>query len=56
MDSALLERRVRVYEHARHQQPERWSRHSRKWTYVDTVHLNPDTPITKELEHHRKVA
>ena len=51
LDSALLEHCVLVYERARPQHPERWSRHSRQWAYVDTVHLNPETPIIKELEH-----
>jgi len=54
MDSALLEHRAIVYERARHKHLERWSRLSRQWAYVDTVHLNPDTPISKEAEHSRK--
>jgi len=56
LDGALLEHRGVVYERARHEHPERWSRLSRQWAYVDTVHLNPDTPISKEVENTRKVA
>ena len=56
LDSALLERRVLVYERARHQHPERWSRQSRQWTHVHTVHLNPETPHIEESTHTRKAA
>ena len=35
LDSALLERRVLVYERTRHQHPERWSRQSRQWYAVN---------------------
>ena len=56
LDRTLLEQRVIVYERARQDHPERWARQARQWTHVDTVHLNPDTPVIKEFEHTRKVA
>ena len=56
LDSALLERRVLVYERTRHQHPERWSRQSRQWTHVHKVHLNPETPHIEESTHTPKVA
>ena len=40
-DAALLEARRRLYERAREQHPERWSRACRNWTPVGPVELNP---------------
>ena len=37
----ILERRHKVYEMARRQNPERWSQGTRNWTPVETVYLNP---------------
>jgi hypothetical protein len=45
-----------VYEKARHKHPERWSKQTRDWTFVNAVHLNPDKPQTKEAETDQKVA
>ena len=56
LDRALLEQRAIIYERARHQHPERWSRKSRQWTHVHTVHLNPETPPIEESVHTRKAA
>jgi transposase InsO family protein len=39
-DRALLESRHRVYQSARAERPDRWSRHTRNWTPIDTVWLN----------------
>ena len=41
-ESAVLERRRRLYEAARRKHPESWSGTVRDWTPVATVHLNPD--------------
>ena len=41
-DSALLSRRVEVYEAAKARYPERWSGATRNWQIVGIVHLNPD--------------
>lgn len=41
LDSAILNRRKEVYEHARRRQPGRWSSETRSWRRVDEVHLNP---------------
>ena len=39
---ALLERRHRVYQRARAERPDRWSRQTRDWTPIGTVWLNPE--------------
>ena len=56
LDRTLLEQRAIVYERARQDHPERWARQARRWTHVDTVHLNPETPHTEEYAHTQKVA
>ena len=45
-DIALLAARHRLYQHARQRRPERWTRHTRNWTPINTVVLNP--PSTAE--------
>ena len=40
-DEEILEQRRRVYERAREQNPERWSRGVRSWDRPDVVRLNP---------------
>lgn len=40
-ETEILERRSQVYELARRQRPERWSRATRNWEPVGTVNLNP---------------
>jgi transposase InsO family protein len=42
LDTALLEKRVDVYEAAKKRHPERWSGATRNWQPVRVVHLNPD--------------
>ncbi len=41
LDQAILEQRKVVYEAAKARHPERWSKATRQWGYVDTVNLNP---------------
>lgn len=41
-ETAVLERRRRIYEGARQEHPERWSGEVRNWTPIATVRLNPD--------------
>ena len=41
-DKAILARRHAVYEKARQERPERWSRDSRDWTPIGAVTLNPE--------------
>ena len=41
-DTALLSKRVDVYEAAKAKHPERWSGPTRNWQPVCIVHLNPD--------------
>lgn len=56
LDAGLLEARTLVYEQARQANPQRWSGQPRQWALVDVVHLNPETPQIKELQHTQKVA
>jgi putative transposase len=42
LDQAILEQRKAVYEAAKAKHPERWSKQTRQWSYVDAVHLNPE--------------
>ena len=48
-DVAILARRHALYEHARSRKPERWPRHTRNWTPLGTVVLNPE-PSNRDLE------
>ena len=56
LDRALLEARSLVYERARQENPQRWSRQTRQWAHVDVVHLNPETPQIKEPQNTQKAA
>ena len=49
-ESAILERRQRVYEMARRQHPERWSGPVRNWEPVGAVTLNPEPAVRKERQ------
>jgi hypothetical protein len=42
LDTALLSKRVQVYEAARERHPERWSGATRNWQPVMIVLLNPE--------------
>ena len=55
-DCALLDARTKVYEQARKSNPLRWSKQTRNWHFVHSVHLNPDTPQHKETDHLKKEA
>jgi putative transposase len=55
-DMDLLANRAVVYELARQANPQRWSKQTRDWSYVDHVNLNPETPNTKETEAYKKAA
>jgi transposase InsO family protein len=44
-DVARLQARQRVYERAQQRTPHRWSRRTRNWTPITTVHLNPDRDV-----------
>ena len=45
-DIALLANRKALYESAQKANPERWSKHCRRWQRVEVVMLNPDKPET----------
>ena len=55
-DRDLLDARTKVYESARQSNPLRWSKRTRNWHFVDSVHLNPDTPQHKEPNRLKKAA
>ena len=44
----ILRRRREVYEQARQQNPQRWSRATRNWKPVETVYLNPEKATDKD--------
>ena len=49
LDSALLRKRVEVYEAAKARHPERWSGATRNWEPVTIVHLNPEKNIKEAI-------
>jgi hypothetical protein len=55
-DAAMLQARAAVYEKARQQHPMRWSGNTRDWSFIDEVHLNPDSPQNKKSEVAQKAA
>jgi transposase InsO family protein len=56
LDVALLAARKAVYETARQANPNRWSKDTRNWHYKGEVHLNPDSPASKEPNTELKAA
>ena len=48
IDKPLLKNRSTVYETARRAHPNRWSGSVRNWSPIVEVHLNPNTPKTKD--------
>jgi transposase InsO family protein len=54
MDSALLRRRIEVYEAAKQEHPERWSGNTRNWQTIDVVHLNPDQHVVESGEQKKE--
>jgi transposase InsO family protein len=58
-DHALLAQRHAVYQAARAKNPERWTRHTRDWTPLGSVWLNPPNrrrPATPDTTSFRKAA
>jgi len=47
MDKAILDKRSAVYENAKRVNPLRWSRHTRNWSPIIEVHLNPKKETVK---------
>ena len=45
LDTALLSKRVEVYEAAKARHPERWSGATRNWQPIKVVYLNPDQRV-----------
>jgi transposase InsO family protein len=56
VDEAMLQARAGVYELARQKNPLRWSAQTRDWRFINAVHLNPESPQTKEPDTARKAA
>jgi transposase InsO family protein len=52
LDTALLSKRVEVYEAAKARHPERWSGNARNWQPITVVYLNPDQHV--EQNRNRK--
>jgi transposase InsO family protein len=42
IDVEILKNRHAVYQQAKRNNPNRWSRHTRNWTYIPRVYLNPN--------------
>ncbi len=49
-DRALLANRDTVFQRARLANPSRWSKQTRNWHFIDSVHLNPDRQKNKAPE------
>jgi transposase InsO family protein len=49
-DQVILKQRQTVYERAKAQKPERWSRNTRNWNWQAEVCLNPDKPIGNSVQ------
>ena len=54
-DTALLSKRVDVYEAAKAEHPQRWSGPTRNWQPVQVVHLNPDQRVDGKKEQHQQL-
>ena len=55
-DTALLRKRVEVYEAAKEKPPERWSGTTRNWQPVLEVHLNPDQHVIDNTKRKEDVS
>ena len=54
-DTALLAKRVNVYEAAKAAHPQRWSGTTRNWQPVREVHLNPDQRVDSKKEGNQQL-
>jgi putative transposase len=48
VDKMMLQARAEVYARAQQKNPLRWSGQTRNWSFIDNVHLNPDSIQSKE--------
>jgi putative transposase len=53
-DTALLAKRMDVYEAAKAKHPQRWSGPTRNWQPVQVVLLNPDQRVDGKKEEHQQ--
>ncbi|WP_353892476.1 IS3 family transposase [Proteinivorax hydrogeniformans] len=53
IDVNIVEKRIRIYEHARKKHPERWSKNIRDWSLPEYVSLNPikDIQFKNTIDH-----
>jgi putative transposase len=49
LDQDILLARKQLYEQAKAENPQRWSKKTRNWGYIQEVHLNPENPIEMEV-------
>ena len=56
VDAEMLQARAAVYEKARQKHPQRWSTRTRDWTFIEAVHLNPESTQTKEQDAAKSAA
>ena len=48
-DKQILARRHAVYLQARERNPSRWSQHTRNWTPIEAVALNPERDVVVSM-------
>jgi transposase InsO family protein len=48
LDQDILLARKQVYEQAKAEKSQRWSKETRNWGYINEVHLNPQKPVEKK--------
>lgn len=54
LDTALLRKRVDVYEAAKNRHPQFWSGPTQNWQPGRVVHLNPDQQVEEEIVKRKK--
>ncbi len=50
MDQSILEARKELYIKARHAHPERWSKNTKQWNYINEVYLNLDPELKNSFQ------
>lgn len=55
-DVEILAARAHLYAEARERNPERWARHTRNWSPIEEVTLNPEAPSARRIDQNRNAA
>jgi len=55
-DVEILASRERLYQEARERNPQRWARHTRNWSPIEEVTLNPEASSTQRADQNRSAA